>query len=64
MQQTISENQLIQIAQQENANYKQIRKVMRKVMKVAFETKTTVDALKEIQQNPQKTMVNLVQEYS
>ncbi len=59
MEQKITEQQLVQMAQQEEAVLKSKQRFLREISKIIKDSAKTIDALKEIKKNPEKMYMNL-----
>lgn len=59
MQQQVSEQQLIQMAQQEEATLKSHKSFLRNVISVYRNNDRTISSLEEIKKNPEKMYINL-----
>jgi len=59
MQQQVSEQQIVQMAQQEEAIIDSQKSFLRKVISILRDSNRTIDSLNELMKNPEKMYINL-----
>jgi len=59
MQQQVSEQQIVQMAQQEEAVLKSQKSFLRKIISIRQDSNRTIDSLNELIKNPEKMYMNL-----
>jgi prefoldin subunit 5 len=59
MKQSLTENQIIQMAQQEENNLQKKQQYLSRIESILKDTILTIESLKEIQKKPSKTMIKI-----